>query len=284
MPCSMARHASRADSGVLQPPLLLGGEQAPALQVSPLREVALQRQRVGGVAGPRRDAVAVADGTGRGGDDRPLLRPGQAGPPGVDLRGRRSGARCRGQGRVGGVGHPGVPLLDLVEGQHPAERLAHRLLLGDHVGDPRVEVDLEPADPHGAVVAGGLEGRGRRRGCPARLPPERRDRVDEVGAFVRQRPAALHEALHGVGVLVRPVGPRGAGRATSRPRSARRAGSPRGTPSRRRPASRRRARRPRRTSPGRRPAPTPPAGRPRTSGSRRAPPRAAGPPAAPGAG
>ena len=86
------------------------------------------------------------------------------------------------------------------------ERLAHRLLLGDHVGDPRVEVDLEAADPQGAVVAGGLEGRGRRRGCPARLPPERRDRVDEVGAFVRQRPAALHEALHGVGVLVRPSG------------------------------------------------------------------------------
>ncbi len=51
--------------------------------------------------------------------------------------GEASGAGLGGQGRVGRVGDAAVPPLDLLEGQHPVERLAHRLLLGHQVGRPR---------------------------------------------------------------------------------------------------------------------------------------------------
>ena len=151
--------------------------------------------------------------------------------------------------------------------QHPVERRAHRLLRGDHVGHPGVEVGLEAANPQRAVVAGGLPGRRRLRPQGPRSPGPAAPRSRRRGGPAR-RPASS-AAPRGAAWCRRArrrAAPRGAAPATSRPRDAPWAGSPGGTPSRRRPPSPRSGQRRRRTSPGRRPAPRPPAGRPRRSG------------------
>ena len=255
MPAAIVSTGLLGGAGVVQPALLVVGQQAVVLERAPSRRGRgrgrrcwRRRRAAGGM--PSRLPIAP----GRGRDDRQLLLAGEAVPPVVDLLRRRAGRRLgrraprrRGRRRRRRCARP-------ARGSAPGRTPRHRRLLGHGSVGPGRRGRARRRAPAGAVRRtrpGGARRPPRwRRRSRARRRGDRCDAGRRAASTRSSRPVPSRGHLVGVGVDR--GAPRRAAPATSRPPGGRSGRSRRGTTSRRARSSRRSGRRRRRTCRGRR--------------------------------